>query len=571
MDTEKQCRIIGKIFAEMREARNVSQEAVGRRLLTQRAISNFEQKGEMPGWLVLSVLLQRLGRNADYFVPILSKGEYEYLSWRSEILRKMQNGSIKPEDWTSEIAQSGNIHSVLQRQFADFWKGYLSDDISMMESAVSLTITGNMDNISPDDCISTSELTYILICIEKKLKLYPEKWIEEEPVLKAILKYIDACYQEDERVKVFGKAVCLYGTYMQDAPSHEKLAYYEKALELHRQMANLSGLRCILRGLIQESEKLGITEIQEYKDYLWTLEEVKKEYGIQSENLVGEQISQEYYLLHEVLRTYRAERKLRVREIDDHVCSEKTYRALEKGKRRANKGTWQLLTEYMEIPFDIYNTEIVTDTYADLVLVEEIRRAAQREDSEERLRLLEKLELSLGEKRDLPQNRQYIDSVRDWELYFGGHITLEEYKKRVEQTIRLTIPEWTIDYDAHFYTRREMILVYHESVIYRIMGQPEMGIWLLEKMWNEIESSEVDKLYRIHEALLITMLWKDLLTDIGAYSKALEKVREGVSLCFTSGYGDVLGTFIFEPGWILERTYPEMSIEEKKDKVPGMF
>ncbi len=127
-------------------------------------------------------------------------------------------------------------------------------------------------------------------------------------------------------------------------------------------MANLSGLRCILRGLIQESEKLGITEIQEYKDYLWTLEEVKKEYGIQSENLVGEQISQEYYLLHEVLRTYRAERKLRVREIDDHVCSEKTYRALEKGKRRANKGTWQLLTEYMEIPFDIYNTEIVSDT-----------------------------------------------------------------------------------------------------------------------------------------------------------------------------------------------------------------
>lgn len=130
-----------------------------------------------------------------------------------------------PEDWTSEIAQSGNIHSVLQRQFADFWKGYLSDDISMMESAVSLTITGNMDNISPDDCISTSELTYILICIEKKLKLYPEKWIEEEPILKSILKYIDACYQEDERVKVFGKAVCLYGTYMQDAPSNEKLAY----------------------------------------------------------------------------------------------------------------------------------------------------------------------------------------------------------------------------------------------------------------------------------------------------------------------------------------------------------
>ncbi len=39
---------------------------------------------------------------------------------------------------------------------------------------------------------------------------------------------------------------------------------------------------------------------------------------------------------------------------------------------------------------------------------------------------------------------------------------------------------------------------------------------------------------------MITMLWKDLLTDIGAYSKALEKVREGVSLCFTSGYGDVL-------------------------------
>ncbi|MCD8148142.1 MAG: helix-turn-helix domain-containing protein [Clostridiales bacterium] len=307
-------------------------------------------------------------------------------------------------------------------------------------------------------------------------------------------------------------------------------------------------------------------ESGEYGAYLRALEEIREEHRIGRENYLNRQLSQEFYLLHEILGTYRKERGLRVSEIDRDVCSEKTYRALERGKRNANKGTYELLAAYMGIPFYIISSEIVTEKYSDLQLVAEIRRAGQQENASERLRLLSELEESLGENVNIPQNRQYIDSVRDLEMMFAGSISPLEYKERVEEALRLTIPKWKPGYGIHFYTRREIILVYYEAIAFRRLKQYQTAIGLLENMWAQLEASDIDKIYRMHEVLLILSLWKNLLTEIGQYDEAMRMAVDGIKLCFLSGRGDMLDTFVLERGWSLEHKYPEMTIREKREK-----
>ena len=82
--------LMGKMFSQMRMDRNVSQESLGENIITQKAISKFEQNGEMPNKLVLDALVQRMGKTMDYFTILLSKQEYEYFVWRRKVLRQIQ-------------------------------------------------------------------------------------------------------------------------------------------------------------------------------------------------------------------------------------------------------------------------------------------------------------------------------------------------------------------------------------------------------------------------------------------------------------------------------------------------
>lgn len=127
----------------------------------------------------------------------------------------------------------------------------------------------------------------------------------------------------------------------------------------------------------------------------------------------------------------------------------------------------------------------------------------------------------------------------------------------MEHAIRLTIPEWNINYGTHFYTEREKILVYYEAGIFRKKKDYDTAIRLLRMLWEQLEQSRVSLIHRSNEALLINTLWKDLLTDVKDYDGALEKVRIGMQLSFAAGNGAFLDALALEPGWI-------MSVREEK-------
>ncbi len=567
----KNSTALGRIFAEAREERGITQAAVAENLLTQRAISNFEQKGEVPNRLVLNVLIQRIGWNADCFITLLTRQEYEYLSWREDIIGSIQDGTVRAEEFESEMALSRSIHGVLQEQFADFWRGYVQNDIGLMKKAIALTVSGYPGAISAEVCVSTEEITYILLCIEKHLSLKPEEWREEQEVLESLLIYAEERLQEDERVKVYGKLACLYGRHMQDVDSNDKLAIYKKALELQRRQAYLYNLRDVLNGLLGEAERLGQKLPEEYERYLDALAKIQEELKIEENSPVHVVSCQEYYLLHEVLKDYRREKQVRVQEIADRVCSEKTYRALENGRRSAQRGTYELLAEMLDIPFGVYSSDIVTDKYSDLKLLQEYKTLSRQQKEDEAMEELENLEKSLAKKMEIVQNRQFIDGAKIVTLILKRQISPSEYRDKIEQLIQLAIPGWTVDYAPRFYTRQEMKLVYYDAIAYRRLEEYDTALKLLENLWERLENSGIDKLHRLDEVLLILALWKDLLTDVEKYDAAFEKAREGCFCCFASGKGHKLDRFVYELGWCLEKLNPALNAEQKRERCAWYF
>lgn len=548
--SEKNNIAFGTFFAGMRQAHNISQDALADNLLTGRAISKLEQYGTMPDALVFDALIRRLGASTQFFMTMLSESEYEYLCWKESILRKIEDGSIQPEDLDSDMANARHIHETLQEQFTEFWKGYVLCDETRMERAIAATVTGYPQPLSAEQCLSTEEIMYILLHLEMRGSSgsFDEKQLTE--TLSSILCYIEKCCPVEEQIKVYAKAVCLFGEYAKDVSPEEKIRCYRRALELHRKQAVVTGICSVLQGLLREEAHLKAEEREMYRHALFALTRVKEEFQVEEPSLMRGEVNRQFCLLHEVLGAYRQERKLKIRDIDKHACSEKTYRALEAGKRNAKKSTWKSLADYMEIPIDSYNTEIISDRYQDLALAAEIKKLLHLQKDEIALYKLLELEKCLGDKAKIKQNVQFISSIKNIMSYEAGEISLDEYQKQVEDAIRLTIPDWNIDYGTHFYTEREMTLVYYYALILRGRGDYDAAISLVRMLWNQLEQSHVLLIHRSNEALLINTLWKDLLTDIEDYEGALEKVKIGVELSFATGKGEFLDVYTFEPGWI---------------------
>ena len=546
---DRSYKVIGKIFREMREEKGISQEALVQNLMTQRSLSNFELQGEVPCWLILRVLLQRLGKNADYFVTMLSKQEYEYFAWREKVMQAIANGTVSDKEWQCDMAKDRTIHEVLQAQFVEFWEGYCNKNVEQMNKAIALTITGYPQELPMDICISTEEITYILLCME--IAFMQSKG--EENYLRALLNYMENKWQEDERVKVYGKAVCLFGAYAENAQPYEKLWYYEKAIELCRRMNRLSSLAELIHRYLKEAERLGAQVNEDYKNGVYALDKIKQIFKIEERDFMLGQIQQEFYLLNEVLQNYRMERNLSVNEIGSIVCSEKTYRALEKGKRNANKTTYDAIADFMDIPFGTYSTGIVTDKYSDLRLVTQIQAMQRIHDSEGEEWFLKELEESLGERTEIPQNKQFISSVRGITLFSEKRIEPEDYIRRVEEEIRLTIPEWEVNYKEHFYTKMEMLLVFYLASAYEKLEKADIALSLLGELWEKIETSQVEKTHRANEALIVLIGLKETFSNAGHYEEAKAKILEGLQLCFDCNRGDKLDVFVFEQGWILEQ------------------
>ena len=149
--------------------------------------------------------------------------------------------------------------------------------------------------------------------------------------------------------------------------------------------------------------------------------------------------------------------------------------------RDANDGTLAVLFDELEIKLGIYNADIITDNYADLILVDKIKMVGKRAVQGEELQLLEHLVQTLGDKAEYAQNRQFVECMRDIALYLDEKITAEQYQERLKYTLSYTISECCADNTKHFLTRVEFMLMYYTAILSRKSGNSEKGMEIVNE------------------------------------------------------------------------------------------
>ena len=158
------------------------------------------------------------------------------------------------------------------------------------------------------------EISYILLFVEKKLTVDPDKWQEEYAQIRFLLNYVERMFDSEEIVEIYGRAVYVFGTYMDTPDINEKILFYKKAIELKRRNFKIEGLDRLLEGIILEFQKINQQAPKDYEQMLNMLRKIKAEFHIDDYTFWQIKPAYEVYLLNEVLKIYRQEKNKAIKK-----------------------------------------------------------------------------------------------------------------------------------------------------------------------------------------------------------------------------------------------------------------
>ena len=495
----------------------------------------------MPSVLVLGVLFQRLGKSVSYFSALVTQEEYNYLTWRQNAIDKILAGDCDIREFDKEIAADRNINKKLQEQFVLFWKAYLENDIDKMKQAIAYTVSGYPDDLKDEKCYTADEFIFILLCIEKEYAITHSLTQNQKLLLIFILEYSERQFEKEEQVRTYIKAAILFSSLVQ-GDSESKLIYLNKAFNLLRSLRKIGGIEEVLIKKEEVLHYMNMTLSDEEVNVVETLRWIRQKFNIKCKDPYSMSGYPKYYLLHEMLKSYRVRKNMTVREVTEGTCSEKTYRALENGMRGAKDGTFVALANKLGISLGTYNTDVVTDSYREVALVNEIEKRCKLLRYDEALTLSKKLESSLKNKCDYPENRQFLKWLRTSVLFWKNCITSNEYLQAIVDALKITLKD--PQKDIVFYTRQERLILCNIALAYKKTGETGKCIEILKKLWHSCQSSGVSVENMKDEVPLMLELWESALSDIGLHKESLRLALQGIKYSYRLNDGWKLYEFI---------------------------
>lgn len=549
-------KLLADLFKTIRKEKAITQEKLCEGLLSQAALSKFESTGEMPDCMLIELLLQRMGKSSDNFSPVVLRREYEYLDWKNTVLRSIANGTANVDDLNSEIAQRHDINKKLQDQFRLFWTGYLKKDILKMEEAVRLTLPWFDHDIYIDKCCGTDELIYILALLRVELNNNPVMNERQERMLLALFEYIDNKYEDIQKERVYGKAALLFALYGPDDMRTMKIGVCNKAIELKRSLGKIGEVEKLLNLICYDLNAGSDDEIK----FLNVLSGLRNDFLKEDNALLSVDNIREYYLLDEILLSYRRENSFSVKEASENICTKRTYMDIENGVRRAKSGTYSMLSHRMSIPESIYDADIIPNTNADLILAEKVKDNMNKGKVEQSIRLTMKLEKQLGSSMSFLENKQFVYGIRDFCYLLSETITPLDYLKRVDKLLKMPVRKKGERGFEEYYTRREIILLIYKAIAYNKAGNNDVSLNLIEKLWDHMLDDNVNLIYRKDEVLLILYQWGKLLYEENDYSGALEKARLGIRYCYFIDCAEKISDFMDVVMNIYKNTYSKSKV-----------
>lgn len=550
---------LGEVLYWIRREKKVEQDKLCFGLCTRGFLSKVENGERQPDRLLLHALVQRLGKDVDKMVTVLTAEEYQYFLWKRRALEAAGDADMahlkslleEPE------AQDIIINENLQRQFVCQMQALVAEHtgkgdlqcIRFLEQALQLTLPGIIFEQLDDYLISLEELGILL-----KLAGYLVRTEKKGMALRMLLEivsYADQKYDDYEaKVKIYPKAVRMAAPLLSDQGRlAEGMVLCRKAIKLLCRLGILYDLTELMEAYLTFASHLTKTkEITRYEKQCRALWEIYEEYGTSyghglKENTLLSYSNQEIYLLNEVIQRSRMEKKISQEALSEGICSPETLSRLETGKRAPNPRNFRALMKKLETGQDYYNPKLDTVDFKLLEKHKELERAMTVRDWERAWIMLEDLkgELDMSSSR----NRRTLQTAEKSILLGMGRILPEEFLKYCEEELQCGEKGWKKEeFWKQFFTNEKVNLLNHIALCYEKKKQYKESIFILEKLGQQLRDSKVRLIHRYNAGMTVAGNLASYYNEVGKFEQSLEMCEKGMELCMESGRGLRISNFL---------------------------
>lgn len=573
------------------EEHKANQTELCRGLCSNATLSRYLFGERRMDRLLLSALMQRLGKSPDKFVSVLTDAEYRYFDWRLQILNRMADRDWKglEELISGRKTADKELNEPLQKQFTLMVRGVLQERLrgdkkgatEFFWRAVCATIPGFTGMLRPQSVLSVQEISALLLW---------QEYFGDEEVSAALMKFlIDYVYEhfedEQERVKIYPRLVSAYLPYLQKRNCDEEIYVISKrACEM---MLSLRYFICgeqLLGAYIESAEKLGRgKEVEKRKVQLVSWCEMRRELQSLDRTESGEEkteqkrvqsfdsdswmeggyiwdLWQEPELLREVIERRRKQRGMTQEVLSEGICTPETLSRIVNGKRAPSRRNFRALAKKLEVRSDYYYSVIEAKDFR--LLEERFRLDALIETKQwqEAEKTAERLEAQLD--MESRYNRQYLGEIHYLiELALTG-ISEQKQMGRLLSLLGLTITdypltenvrEWPEAFWCTVFTSEEISIMNQMINMLRRLGRTEEAIYLAEKLYAYYHMSAVRPEFHFRTFMGILALLSILLGKEGRYEECIRYSYEGVALCFASCKMSDMGLFVNNIAYAKER------------------
>lgn len=575
------------LLNKMIEEHNANQTELCRGLCSNAAFSRYINGERRVDRLLLSAMMQRLGKSPDKFVSLLTDAEYRYFDWRLRLLNLVVDMNWEgAERLLSEREMPDKeLNEPLQEQFYLMMCGLIQERLrgdregaaAFFYRAIRATIPGFTGKLRPQSVLCVQEINALLLW---------QECLRNEAISAELLEFlVHYAYRhfedEQERVKVYPRLVAECLPYFLKEERYEEI--YTISKQAFSMMMSLRYFVCgeqVLGAYIEAAEKLGkAEEVAKRKVQLasWYAmrEELRADGGIGddvcAESRRSEQIAEaphsaltgredEWYvwdlwqepeLLREVIERRRKQRGISQEVLSEDICTPETLSRIVTGKRAPSRRNFKALAKKLAVREDYYYSIIEAD---DFRLLEERFRLdwmIETKQWQTAKEAAERMEQRLD--MDNCYNRQYLGEICYIMKLVQSEIPSGERMEKLLSLLKLTIPdypltehvrEWPEGFWCTVFTSEEISIMTQMTTVLRQNGKNEDGIYLAERLYRYYKKSAVRPEFHFRTLLGILAELSISLGTSERYEECIRYSREGIALCFASRKMSDLGLYI---------------------------
>lgn len=556
-------KTLGTMISDTMLNRGITQKELCAGLCSSTAFSRYVNGERHIDRLLLSVILQRLGKSADKFATLLSEEEYVYFAWKQKVcVAQLHKDWQRVETLLQEKeAFDRTCNDKLQEQFHLIMKAIAAEKLNenhteslrLLEKAILLTVPGFEKGISKHMLLGVQEINAILLW----QRLQSDKQIAMK-TLEKLVQYTENHFEDmQEKSKVYPKVVAQYLPLLYEREKYmECVVLAKKALEIMTSTGFTAGIETALTVYVDAAEKLGLAEeVRKPKVQLQAWRELMLEINSGTDEaddgLYQSDVSQEIVLLHEMIYLNRKEQGFSQEKLSEDICEPESLSRIETGKHTPNQRTYKAIAQKLSLPEERYFSAIETDDFEVLDARWELEQLVIRRDYVAAKRKLIQLKKVLN--LNVVQNFQYIEEIQYIIDKRTNALKEQERVSRLIMILEKSMKEHIVNgsinigsnkFWKHAFSEREMSILLQVADVMWSNQEKLEAVSFLEKMLNFYLRSAVSPEFHYRIVILIMQRLSAYNGLLGNWDRQLKHSERGIQMAVECGNRMSVGLFL---------------------------